>query len=162
MVQAGVSRDPEPPSTGRDRDPGGRPRNRRIRDDLGRPLDRRAAAPPDETALPPAAALKRAQELLDDGRPFAAHEILEAVWKASPADERELWRGLAQLAVGITHARRGNQVGATALLRRAAGSLAAYDGGTPHRIDVAELRRWAAAAAESDQLPDLPRMTVEN
>ena len=49
-----------------------------------------------------------AQRLLDAGLPFHAHEVLEAAWKAAPPDERELWRGLAQLAVGLTHLQRGN------------------------------------------------------
>ena len=34
------------------------------------------------------------------GRPFHAHEVLEASWKAAPPAERDLWQGLAQLAVG--------------------------------------------------------------
>lgn len=89
----------------------------------------------------------RAQELLAAGQPFAAHEVLEAVWKAAPQAERDLWRGLAQLAVGITHAGRGNLKGASSLLRRAADSLEPYEAHTPHGLDVAELRRWAVAAA---------------
>ncbi|WP_211882206.1 DUF309 domain-containing protein, partial [Pseudarthrobacter albicanus] len=44
--------------------------------------------------------------------PFAAHEVLEARWKAGPAEERNLWQGLAQICVGLTHAARGNSVGA--------------------------------------------------
>lgn len=75
--------------------------------------------------LPPAAALALAQQLLDAGRPFHAHEVLEDAWKAAPDAERALWKGLAQLAVGVTHARRGNARGAAALLRRGA---AAVDG----------------------------------
>ena len=42
--------------------------------------------------------------------PFHAHEALEAMWKCSPANERDLWQGLAQLAVGATHAARGNEL----------------------------------------------------
>jgi hypothetical protein len=40
--------------------------------------------------------------------PFAAHEVLEARWKAGPDEERDLWQGLAQICVGLTHAARGN------------------------------------------------------
>src|SRR5215831_2904044 len=105
----------------RDRDPGGRPRNARPRDAFGRPLPRGAAGEqriPDDLAVPPEEALSMAQGLLDTGRPFHAHEVLEASWKAAPAAERELWRGLAQIAVGLTHVQRGNATGAAALLRR--------------------------------------------
>jgi hypothetical protein len=109
-------------SAPRDRDEAGRPRNARPRDALGRPLSRDPAlagpGPPDDQALAPAAALAFAQQLIDDGRPFRAHEVLEASWRAAPAAERELWRGLAQVAVGLTHAQRGNARGAVALLRR--------------------------------------------
>jgi hypothetical protein len=147
-------------SRGRDRDADGRARNARVRDELGRLLEPGdAAALPDEPALPPNEALARAQELLDDGKPFAAHEVLEAVWKAAPHDERELWRGLAQLAVGITHALRGNPTGAASLLRRAAASLAPYDGTTPHGIAVATVRRWAViTAGDLTQAAHPPRL----
>ena len=105
----------------RDRDPAGRPRNARPRDELGRPLDRGEAGServPDDLSLPPAGSLALAQRLLDEGRPFHAHEVLEASWKQAPPAERELWRGLAQVAVGLTHVQRGNGRGAVALLRK--------------------------------------------
>jgi hypothetical protein len=79
--------------------------------------------------LSPAEAVQLAQRLIDDGRPFHAHEVLEATWKSSPADERPLWKGLAQIAVGLTHARRGNSTGAVALLRRGAAAVSQYAGG---------------------------------
>ncbi len=136
--------------TGRDRDAAGRARSARPRDALGRPLPRLAAGEPTagDEALPPAAALATAQQLLDAGRPFHAHEVLEAAWKSSPAPERELWQGLAQLAVGLTHALRGNARGAVALLRRGAGRLAGYPPAGPHGIDVAGVRASATALAD--------------
>jgi hypothetical protein len=70
-----------------------------------------------------------ADRLLRDGRPFHAHEVLEAAWKSGPADERDLWQGLAQIAVGLTHARRGNARGAVALLSRGADRVRGYQGG---------------------------------
>src|SRR6185437_10887622 len=128
------------PGTGavtRDRDPAGRPRNARPRDALGRPLDP-AGGPgpgsgaagtdriPDDLVItgPEAAAL--ADRLLRDGRPFHAHEVLEAAWKSGPSGERDLWQGLAQIAVGLTHARRGNALGAVALLSRGAERVRGY------------------------------------
>jgi uncharacterized protein len=138
---------------GRDRDATGRPRNARPRDGLGRPLDRQAAGEPtmgDDPALPPDRALALAQRLLDSGRPFHAHEVLEASWRAAPAGERELWRGLAQLAVGLTHAGRGNRRGAVALLRRGAAAVGGYAGQACHGIDPAALA--ASAGALADQI----------
>ena len=65
----------------------------------------------------------------------------------APAAERELWRGLAQLAVGLTHALRGNARGAATLLERGAGNIGGYAAAPPHGIDVTGLVRWAEAAA---------------
>jgi len=102
---------------------------------------------PDDLVLPPDESLREAQRLLDEGRPFHAHEVLEATWKAAPADERDLWQGLAQLAVGLTHALRGNNVGAARLLRRGAGRISGYAGARPHGIDISGLLSWAEELA---------------
>jgi hypothetical protein len=113
-------------ATMRDRDPRGRARNARPRDELGRPLPWSATAAddvpviPDDLHVTPAEAADLGGRLLAQGRPFHAHEVFEAAWKSTPAPEREFWRGLAQIAVGLTHARRGNARGAVALLRRGA------------------------------------------
>jgi uncharacterized protein len=134
----------------RDRDEVGRARNARPRDKLGRPLPRGETGverTPDEVILPPAEALAEAQRLLDMGRAFQAHEVLEATWKAAPESERELWRGLAQLAVGITHLQRGNPAGAVALLSRAADRISAYADTAPYDIAVADLVDWARDVA---------------
>jgi predicted metal-dependent hydrolase len=108
---------------------------------------------PDDLSVTPVEALEQAQELLDADRPFHAHEVLEAAWKQAPEAERELWRGLAQMAVGVTHIRRGNGRGARALLERAADRVASYADEPPHRIDVAgivaEARRLARHAPEA-------------
>ena len=119
----------------RDRDPAGRPRNARPRDALGRSLDP-ADGPgsgaagtdriPDDLVITGAKAAALADRLLRDGRPFHAHEVLEAAWKSGPSGERDLWQGLAQIAVGLTHARRGNARGAVALLSRGAERVRGY------------------------------------
>jgi hypothetical protein len=102
---------------------------------------------PEGVVREPAHALEEAQQLLDAGRPFHAHEVLEDAWKSAPEAERQLWRGLAQLAVGLTHAARGNARGATTLLERGAGNIAPYAAAPPHGIDVPGLVSWARALA---------------
>jgi hypothetical protein len=127
------------PAGARDRDGAGRARNARPRDGLGRPLPRGAVGEervPDDLLLPPDEALALAQEMLDDGRPFHAHEVLEASWKAAPPEERDFWQGLAQLAVGLTHARRGNAAGAVTLLRRGAARIRGYAPADPYGVAV--------------------------
>jgi hypothetical protein len=154
----------------RDRDVEGRARNARPRDALGRPLpygtvgEERA---PEGVVREPARALAEAQELLDAGRPFHAHEVLEDAWKSAPEVERKLWRGLAQLAVGLTHAARGNLRGAATLLERGAGNIDGYAAGPPHGVDVDGLERRAralVAAAAAGRALDVrpPRLTVRS
>lgn len=141
-------------STGRDRDDDGRARQARPRDALGRPLpyDAVGVEPVSEDPLPPLETLAAARELLDVRRPFSAHEVLEARWKDCPEAERPLWQGLAQLCVGLTHQARGNAVGASRLVERAAGRLEAYAraGGPTYGLDLAALVECARVRVRGD------------
>jgi hypothetical protein len=135
----------------RTRDESGRPRSTRPRDALGRllaPGSEGVPRIPDDLELPPGESLAYAQDLLNRGLAFNAHEVLEAAWKSGPSEERSLWQGLAQLVVGITHLQRGNLYGATSLLRRGAGRLGEVDRPAPHSVDVDGLIGWAAALVD--------------
>ncbi len=163
----------------RDRDPAGRPRNARPRDGLGRPLARAQAGisqseggqalVPDDLVLAGPEAARLAGQLLRQGRPFHAHEVFEASWKSAPPDERDLWQGLAQIAVGLTHAHRGNARGAVALLRRGAQRVRAYRGQAeparehdrdrPYGMDIAAFLTASddlATRIERQGLADIP------
>jgi len=172
----------------RDRDAEGRARNARPRDELGRPLPYGSAGvprAPEGVRREPAETLGLAQRLLDAGSPFHAHEVLEDAWKTRPQHESPLWRGLAQLAVGLTHLARGNLTGAAALLRRGAESLSETVEGGPDAagaaradageapldgasVDEASLAAWAASSADGlsagqelafeDALARMPRL----
>ncbi|MFE4635508.1 DUF309 domain-containing protein [Streptomyces sp. NPDC056773] len=176
----------------RDRDGEGRARNARPRDGLGRPLPYGAQGverQPEGVVRSPGETVAQAQLLLDAGMPFHAHEVFEDAWKSGPDAEAPLWRALAQLAVGLTHAARGNAVGGARLLRRGALALAGRDGvgsgtapgaaapdkaaepagtapGTPYGMDLAGLVRWALGLAERveagaavDAAAEAPRLT---
>jgi uncharacterized protein len=136
----------------RDRDESGRPRSARPRDTLGRPLPRgRKGVPPipNDLRLPPAETLAYAQDLLDRGLAFSAHEVLEAAWKNSADDERMLWQSLAQLAVRHhPTSKRGNVKGAFTLFRRASVRLAHFDTPAPYAIDAAGLVTYADALVD--------------
>ena len=146
-------------SVERDRDSLGRARNARPRDGLGRPLPRGSSAGservPDELHMSVDDTIALAQSYLDNGRPFHAHEVLEALWKTQAPSERDLWQGLAQIAVGLTHALRRNTVGATTLLRRGAGRVANHAGDT-HGIDVKGVLTWAETLAAAPAVPPVP------
>jgi len=101
-----------------------------------------------------------ADQLLRAGRPFHAHEVLEAAWKSAPPRERDLWQGLAQIAVGLTHARRGNARGAVTLLRRGAQRVRAHqDQPEPYGMDIPTVLAASeelAARIERDGLDGFP------
>lgn len=165
---------------GRDRDGEGRARNARPRDGLGRPLPYGAQGverQPEGVVRSPGETVTQAQALLDAGMPFHAHEVFEDAWKSGPEAEAPLWRALAQLAVGLTHAARGNAVGGARLLRRGADALAlagldgAGDAAAPgaepaYGMDIPGLIRWARGLAERvetgtvvDAAAEAPRLT---
>lgn len=134
----------------RDRDDAGRARSARPRDGLGRPLPYGAEGverQPEGVVRSPRETTREAQRLLDAGMPFHAHEVFEDAWKSGPPATAPLWRGLAQLAVGLTHAGRGNTVGGARLLRRGAAGIEGLDG-EAYGIDVPGLVRWARELAD--------------
>ncbi|MEU6556679.1 DUF309 domain-containing protein [Streptomyces sp. NPDC046915] len=140
--------------SGRDRDSEGRARNARPRDGLGRPLPygaRGVARQPEGVVRTPEETVGEAQALLAEGKPFHAHEVFEDAWKSGPDSERALWRGLAQLSVGLTHAARGNTTGGARLLRRGAGAVEGWAEGCgerqPYGIDLAGIVGWARELA---------------
>ena len=151
----------------RDRDAAGRARNARPRDGLGRPLPRSAETNvervPDDLEISGPEAAELGASLLAQARPFHAHEVFEAAWKTGSAEDRELWQGLAQIAVGITHARRGNPRGAVSLLRRGAGRVRDYATATgsdhAYGVDlpfVTESAESIAATIDHDGLDAVP------
>ncbi|MFE9679939.1 DUF309 domain-containing protein [Streptomyces sp. NPDC006285] len=140
---------------GRDRDTEGRARNARPRDGLGRPLPYGTDGverQPEGVVRAPEDTVTEAQALLAAGKPFHAHEVFEDAWKSGPDEERGLWRGLAQLAVGLTHAARGNVTGGARLLRRGAGAVEEWSAESgvarPYGLAPAELGGWARELAD--------------
>lgn len=103
--------------------------------------------------MPPLETVAKARQLVQEGRPFSAHEVLEARWKDGPEAERDLWQGLAQICVGLTHAARGNSVGAARLVDRGVGRVEEYAAGDgpAYGLDLAAV--VACARQRVDQLP---------
>jgi uncharacterized protein len=143
-------------SGNRDRDAAGRARQGRPRDALGRPLPYGSVGvePVPEEPLDAEPTLALARRLVEEGRPFAAHEVLENRWKTGPSVERELWQGLAQLCVALTHAARGNDVGAARLLERGTGRLERYgaQGGPTYGLDLHHVVDSASRRMEGQRI----------
>lgn len=144
----------------RDRDPAGRARNSRPRDALGRPLpygSPNVERAPEGIVRAPAETIAEAQRLLDAGLPFHAHEVFEDAWKSADGADRGLWKGLAQIAVGLTHvARGGNNRGAQTLLRRGAAAIDPFRRERPHGLDVVGIITWSTELADRLGPPDSP------
>jgi predicted metal-dependent hydrolase len=105
--------------------------NERPRDRLGRPLAWDAVGFPgveQRESITSADAVAEARDFLERGLPFHAHEVLEMRWRCCPGEERPLWQGLAQATAGVTHAARGNPVGAERLIARGQARIAEYAG----------------------------------
>ena len=101
--------------------------------------------------------------LFNRGEFFAAHEVLEDVWRPSAEPERKFLQGLIQVAVALHHHSKGNFAGAASLLRRAAQNLEGYPDdfcgialGSLHR-SIAE---WRQALEEEAPLPAAPNIVV--
>ena len=169
----------------RDRDPAGRPRNARPRDALGRPLDRFDGSESDSESGsgsffwiwlwrgPDVPTTSRWPGRTRPGWPTkcCAPDARSTRTRSSrrrgkPArpTERDLWQGLAQVAVGLTHARRGNARGAVALLSRGAQRVRAYQAAVPspagpYGMDLTAFLAASddlAARIERDGLADIP------
>jgi len=97
--------------------------------------------------------LARGLELIREGEYFAAHEVLEDVWRAADPGERDFYQGLVHVAVAWYQAGRANPVGCERQLEKAARRLGPY--APAHRgLDVAALLESVEAAR--GRFPDLP------
>ena len=142
----------------RDRREDGRPEQARPRDRTGRPLPRGTTGVPLVEPLEPGTvdeAIAMGAARWDERRYFEAHELLEEAWKRGPESDRDLWKGVIQVAVAGVHLQRGNRIGARRLLDRALGRLERQP--EQHRgLDVAALRRTATAARDRLDAGDVP------
>ena len=92
--------------------------------------------------------------LIRAGRYFEAHEELETAWRAAEPAERDFLQGLVHVAVAWYQAGRGNPVGCSRQLEKAARRLGPY--APAHRgLDVAGLLAQVGAATERVQAGSL-------
>jgi len=132
----------------RERRDDGRPEQARPRDRTGRPLPYGTDGVALIEAVEPATvedALALGVERWDAQRYFEAHELLEHAWKHAHGTDRDLWKGVIQVAVAGVHLQRANRIGARRLLDRALERLTDQPAGRCG-VDVEALRRIALAA----------------
>ena len=85
--------------------------------------------------------------LIRQGEYFAAHEVLEDVWRAAEPEERDFFQGLVHVAVAWYQAGRGNSVGCERQLEKAARRLRPY---APEHlgVDVTAILQQVATAEQ--------------
>jgi uncharacterized protein len=89
--------------------------------------------------------LERGLDLARAGEYFAAHEALEDAWRAAEPAEKDFFQGLVHVVVAWYQAGRGNEVGCTRQLEKAARRLAPF--APSHRgVDVAAILGQVEAA----------------
>lgn len=94
---------------------------------------------------------------------FAAHEVLEDIWRAAPLEEKKFLQGLVQVAVAFHHYSTGNFVGMRSVMERAMRNLTGHPQVTDG-IKLAPLMRslaqWQEAMDSGQAHPALPRMEL--
>ena len=103
----------------------------------------------------------RALDLFAAGAWFTCHEVLEHLWLDETRPERDVYKGILQIAVGLLHEENGNRTGALRLLERGATHVAPF---LPVRfgVDLAALRDEALRLREKlAALPPGQRLDAE-
>ncbi|MDR3045469.1 MAG: DUF309 domain-containing protein [Desulfovibrio sp.] len=68
----------------------------------------------------------RALALFEAGAWFTCHEVLEHLWLDETRPQRDVYKGILQIAVGLLHEENGNRTGALRLLERGAVHLVPF------------------------------------
>ncbi len=112
-----------------------------------------ASEPSYRTAWENSAHFRLGLDLLNAGRYFEAHEVLEDVWRPLEGPARQFLQGLIQVAVALHHLQTGNLEGAQSVIARAATNLATFPDHYA-RLDLQALRAavqiFHAALANGD------------
>jgi uncharacterized protein len=101
------------------------------------------------------ARIAEALALVRDGRGFEAHELLEDLWRAAEAAERDLYQGLVHVAVATYQDGRGNAVGRTRQLDKALRRLTPY-APSYEGIAIEALLAWCRASLDAGHCALLP------
>lgn len=87
--------------------------------------------------------------LFNEQEYFECHEVLEKLWNLQSGPDKQFTQGLIQIAVGLYHLGRDNQVGAHKLLTRGLARV------KPFEPEYAELDIKTFVSAVSEVLNDL-------
>lgn len=112
----------------------------------------------------PNADFTRGIVLFNQGHFFEAHEVLEDVWRAAPAQEKKFLQGLVQLAVAFHHHSTGNCVGMRSVMERGIRNLGGQS--RDYKVNLAplihSLAAWRQALDKGGKLPAMPRIEISD
>ena len=112
----------------------------------------------------PADDFARGIALFNHGHFFEAHEVLEDLWRAAPAEQKKFLQGLVQLAVAFHHHSTGNRVGMKSVMERGMRNLTGHVDDR-YGVKVAPLMQslaaWRAALENGQTLPPLPQIELK-
>ena len=106
---------------------------------------------------------RRGIALFNRAKFFEAHEVLEDIWRAAPAEDKKFLQGVVQVAVAFHHYSSGNFVGMRSVMERAVRNLT----GHPQRLEwielaplLSSLQHWREAMDNRQPHPPLPRIKL--
>jgi hypothetical protein len=95
-------------------------------------------------------------DLINQGSYFAAHDVLEDVWRATHGWTKPFYQGMVQVAIWLHHYSTGNFVGAQSVLKKCRANLSEFPASFCG-VDLAELQSqlesWQSAMAQSGPCP---------
>ena len=95
-------------------------------------------------------------ELINQGSYYAAHDVLEEVWKNTHGWTKPFYQGMVQVAISLHHFSTGNLVGAQSVLRKCRANLAEFPdsfSGVDLRDLMHQLQHWQEAMASGGPYP---------
>lgn len=108
--------------------------------------------------------LRQGIQLFNRGEFFDAHEVLEDVWRAAPAEQKKFLQGVVQLAVAFHHYSTGNRTGMKSVMERGVKNIRQHHGDCCG-IDLApllqSLEEWREAMQHAASVPALPKIKMQ-
>ena len=95
--------------------------------------------------------IKLARELFNNEKYWKTHEVLEAVWKHTYGDERDLLNGLILVAAALVHYQKGEQGICISIMNRALAKLNKSHG-RYHDINIDSLKREVTNMVKSSKV----------
>jgi predicted metal-dependent hydrolase len=100
-------------------------------------------------------------DLINQGSYFAAHDVLEEVWREIHGWTKPFYQGMVQVAISLHHHSTGNLAGAQSVMTKSRRNLAEFPAsfcGVDVGDLLAQLAAWQLALANDGPYP--PRLII--